>query len=89
MNKSSLPQKLWVWDSCRDPVKRSALGMTVEVLWLKYTKFRSWAKSIYRKNKRRTDFMREHPIRFTVHCPDGRVVQIRMSRLSTGLQVSQ
>jgi|MDSY01.1.fsa_nt_gb Ca2+-binding EF-hand superfamily protein len=87
--QAAIKDFLYVWESCGDPVKKSALGMAVEVLWLKYTKFRSWAKVSYRANKKRTDFMREHPIRFTVHCPDGRVVQVRMSRLSTGLQVKQ
>ena len=43
----------------------------------------------YRSNKKRTDFMREVPIRFTVHLPDGRVMQVKMSRLSSGLEVKQ
>ena len=57
------------------------------MLWLYYTKFRSWAKFTYHNNKVRAAYMRDNPIRFSVCCPDGRVLQVKLSILCTGGQL--
>ena len=82
--KDSIKEFLQLWENNKNATEREALGRKIEFLWTVYTKFRSWVKVVHQANKRRASFMRDNPIRFTVHCPDARMVQVRMSVLTTG-----